>query len=645
MKISSGYFALLLLSITAVIENFYSQQLASFFITLAVVFCLLLALWGFERITHSANTFYKSLGQFLSATTLGGIVLLFITVLVYIGSGYPVWMDQWFRPNYIVDSPSGVTVKAGALYNMKGSVTRISKLSTLSGSFLSSLVSTAEGSENPPPNDRRTTITVTWNQNVSPDLQVEISVRERSNPARDFPPPRSFSGQIGTATITGLRSGTVYEVRVVNNINSRLSKPVILLVATDADGLQLGQTYRGFRLRYYGRLTPTSDGFNASDADGRLELSLTEPRGASSEPLAWNYTGGVNDGFPDGNGKLETDPTQCTSAMCGTFCSGQFKQGDLVSGNCSISVNGIAVPGGKGSTLYDSLSRYLGGVTEAKNAPSVIVGPLFLWFSGKGTLDAVDSSYNDKYSGEWSKGNLIKGDVNKSADSDSVSGQLSTGQQYVLIPPCLLKMTPIIAGGAIGGPAGQLSCDTVEIGEYRGDDIFRGFHFEKHADWNWAMAHWFKDGKRIVLKQSLTPGDSACFQTENFGLPAQIGEPEDKEWGVECTPSGTAPQCEVKSAATDINVMITKQSDAMASVLIRTTGTGHENETAIKIGNDMFTLRAMTKQNTVEDIFLLADMCANNQGLIINQDLRKSTPLAGFCYKLAIGVGRLLACK
>ncbi len=111
-----------------------------------------------------------------------------------------------------------------------------------------------------------------------------------------------------------------------------------------------------------------------------------------------------------------------------------------------------------------------------------------------------------------------------------------------------------------------------------------------------------------------------------------------------CQREGDNNTCDVRSAAIDLTVEISKAPKSSAQFEMLTTGTGRQRETALQIASHKLTLPPTTKQRNAQNLAVLAEMCAHGHADIQNVDLRKSTSLAGFCYRLAICVGRALGC-
>jgi len=243
-----------LLSVTAIATGLAKGHLASLIITVVFVFGLFVALWAFSLMSRQQSGFWATTGKIAGAVTLSAILALFCTVLVYVATGFPVWMDHWFQPGFSVPAPANVSAKPGASLLERRDWTTdghsrswIVREDRALADAVSASASAAEiDNATDVSRDPRTEITVTWDRSMPSDTNIEISIKEK-NQAGDFPPPLAgIPAQTGTASITGLHSGTLYEIRIVAEQRQRRSNPVFKYVATDADQLaRLMQRFGG----------------------------------------------------------------------------------------------------------------------------------------------------------------------------------------------------------------------------------------------------------------------------------------------------------------------------------------------------------------------------------------------------------------
>jgi hypothetical protein len=109
-----GYAALILLSVAATAASLFKGNTGSLIITLVVMFGFFIALFALDRITRATRGFWSNFGRIVSVVVVGAITLLFVEILVYVGTSYPAWLDVWFRPGYKVDPPAKVEFRTGA---------------------------------------------------------------------------------------------------------------------------------------------------------------------------------------------------------------------------------------------------------------------------------------------------------------------------------------------------------------------------------------------------------------------------------------------------------------------------------------------------------------------------------------------------
>ncbi|MBR1164628.1 fibronectin type III domain-containing protein [Bradyrhizobium elkanii] len=615
---SWGYASLVFLSVATIATSLAKGNLVSLVLSLVIVFALAIGLWAFSRMASATelSTFWKATGKVAGATVVASIIALFCCILIYIASGHPIWMDHWFQPAAFVSPPGNVNVRPGAASENKRR-----------------FASTDTNADTYPVGDRRSSITVSWDQGMPDDTNVEISIRQKGL-ADDFPlPARVVPGQAGSALIVGLRPGTVYEVRLNAELWSRRSTPVFKFVATDADHLDIGKI-DDFKKIYTGALTP--EGI-ADDTDAEMSFVALRPR--NDRPAQWNYRGDVSEGLPNGRGTIETDALDCTAAMCGSQCAIESQGGKIIRGQCQLTLSNISVrrlsDEKKKTVLYDQASRYEGEIAGGeKGSASAWLGPFPIWFSGTGELEANDKEYSDVYQGTWREGGFEKGTVR-----GPNGGSLEGGQEYVE-RRCLLIITPM-KGKSIGGGGGRVTCVGIELGDYRGNDHpYSGFDIGI-AD-TLLSSTYYSQGKRTVLPTTRALGN--CKPDETWGLLDASGEGDSPDWNLTCSNPSGALECSLSARAVDIELLGRKPLNDTPRISFRSSGNARGGDTPILLnGTTSRTLRALDKQEPARNMALAAELCGAET--LRNVEQQQDVSMRGFCPRLAIMFNRLYTCS
>ena len=483
-----GYSALVLLSVAATGVSLFNGNMAALIITLVVMFGFFIALWALDRITRATRGFWQNFGRILSVVVVGAIALLFVEILVYIGTSYPAWLDVWFRPGYKVDAPSNLKLRPGAeapSFRYAGRGLLVPRLVPFQTPLINHVrhprgSACQMGMERPPGTtpDRTTSITVSWSPSVQQGTSVEISVR-RKGEAGEFPEPVvTTPGEQGTARVTGLKPATAYEVKIVNVLRARRSAPEIGAIATDADLTPRGRLLSGTENVWesgFGQWSAYYTG--ALNADGQPHADFASMVFESWDDTAkhniacWMYQGAFRGGLPHGFGKLSAMPEYCEGPQCGSTCNGTFKDGNIETASCALFLGGIGYPlSGAQQTLYGGPNRYICEVKGAWPA-SAVLGPLRVSFSGQGTLFASDrgvpgtvvNPYAETYSGVWEGGELKEGKKLTDGKISSI-GNANTSIDIVS-SKCILQVTSKRNENVVG-PGALVSCARVEIGDF-----------------------------------------------------------------------------------------------------------------------------------------------------------------------------------
>jgi hypothetical protein len=87
---------LVLFAIASIIAGWSGDKLATMVLTVTIVIGFAICILGFERLARARQGYYAKLGMVLTGVTLVAVTWLFLSVLSYIGLGYPVALDRFF---------------------------------------------------------------------------------------------------------------------------------------------------------------------------------------------------------------------------------------------------------------------------------------------------------------------------------------------------------------------------------------------------------------------------------------------------------------------------------------------------------------------------------------------------------------------
>ncbi|MDM0001203.1 hypothetical protein QTI24_21530 [Variovorax sp. J22P240] len=195
----------------------------------------------------------------------------------------------------------------------------------------------------------------------------------------------------------------------------------------------------------------------------------------------WTYVGGVRNGLPDGDGKLEsgTRDAACSEQVCSGSCAGNFVEGNLADVECKLALLNPrwarVEPSDMGPMVTGFNAKYNGNITDGS---AFYVGPFGADANGKGVLQE-DARADDpsgkptvRISGLW-------------------KGSQPHGQATVLLPSGELREGEFADGSLVKGtthfsishfiadaPAGRHSSEFFQrhqsgMGIYLGTNDFR----------------------------------------------------------------------------------------------------------------------------------------------------------------------------
>jgi hypothetical protein len=498
-RIANG--VLLLFAIASVIAGWGRSDLGTFILIAAVVFGFALGVLGFERLARARSVFYARLGMVLITLTLGAILSLFVTVLVYVGTGSPIWLDTFFHPGPPAAAP-------------KASIDEVS--------------------------DRRLVLRLEPYQDDRATIEASLFAHGGEFPIAE---PQRVRATTERVYFESLTPATVYRVRIVAMVRGRPSSPLDLWHATNAVDLQV---------------EPFGDaGANSTDIlySGPINLH-GQPDGSSatlkfvnvSTGGEWTYLGPVRQGRPHGRGSLSRTlagssdgcpgPYEGCFSMCETI---DFNFGELVSGECSLVVNPATWREGQRSFQVEGWGNFFGhvaGASEDHNRSEIssLIGPFPVVFHGKGVLH---TALDDLIAGSWSRGALNGPGSVVLSTSEERHGEFENG----LLKKGAIYNKPFPEGEAVEyrsyeiiefGPsraAIQLGSNSFQIGTANGSNLLLpGFH----GRWSSEAFEVIRypgnapAGKRFVPTDSPTNPD--CVYDEDFGLGIDGQAPSNPGW-------------------------------------------------------------------------------------------------------------------
>jgi hypothetical protein len=657
-----AYGVMLLLSLSSTLLGIWRGRLGAVIISIVVVVALSLVILGLVWIADRKERFWKLTGNTLITAALGGIVTLFLVILFYIGTGYPVWLDVWFGNPINVPPPNEVSISDASspspILSASGSLVLAAAMDAVAqppsrnvireddGSF--KVVTTNLGSSNQSEDtqngiglvrDRRSRAMiapiasyerkVSWNKNVSSDAEMEVQVKRRGSeqvdlivvPARD-----------GFAKIADLRSNEYYEYRVTQIRKGRRSSAVTGCFATPLDFYPDNPqhffpqyiTYYSAERNCEGNIS-SSNGEIVFEALQYYEMNDKERLRNGAGVARWIYKGTISNGKPTWNGTYYADPLECIGDECGVTCDFSSPGGNEGHGKCRIFFGFLSIM----QTLYGGKqSTYIGSIlaTESGNRK---IGPVRYDF-GVGALEAVDTDYTDVYKGDFRRNDIQRIKDSKLADLNAFrDGALLRGKE-VLAGDCLLSMIP---QAGLSGTAVMSSCHSLELGEYRGQrDQFNGIELQFEP----GSSVWLtRSGKKSLLPRPVVSGATECLAKEQFAI--RIAP----EWDLDCE-GGDGRSCTIMNSATDTNFRLSIEDGSLPSVLFSTSAVT-KADGAIHVDEQAYDFAAPSSKDAgISGLAMAAQFCAGKS--MKTPKYGDVVALDGFCPTLAVGFARLVNC-
>jgi hypothetical protein len=526
----------------------------------------------------------------LSVVVIGAITLLFVEILLYIGTSYPPWLDIWFRPGYRVDPPAGIELRPGARASHSSFAGRGLSIPWRPTPEIPSIhvvrykrgTACQMGGEHPrgTTQDRSTSVTVTWSPNVQAGTKVEISIRK------------------------------------------------------------IGESGEFPRSAYY---TGALDKRGRPEADfGSMIFETWGDEAARHNPACWIYEGAFHDGRPHGRGTLSTMPEDCEGVQCGSTCAGTFNNSKVKTAHCTLFLRFVKYPdSGSRQILYGGPNRYVGDVKGGGS--SARLGPFSVSFSGQGTLAASDRGvpgtvvdpYADTYAGKWQDGVLIEGEKQTDGRISSVG---TNGSSFdVVSTKCILQAISKRKGNVVG-PAALASCSRLEIGDFVGrEGPLTGFSIDA-AD-GMLRSEWHERNKKDRVKATPLPTKPACMTEETFGL-HEPPIPADGDWKLDC--SEQTSSCQIAAPAAGIAFDVKRREGDVPEVSVRAVD-DVKARAQLNVDGESIEIPSVSARDNGAGYYLVARLCGGKSAE--NMSLGRSVPLQQFCSLAAVAFARIYACE
>lgn len=479
--------ALFLFAASALIVGWAGGSLATLILMACVVFAFAIAVLGFDRLARNAKGFYAVLAGFF-ITVLGvSILTLFVTVLIYIGTGWPPWLDRILKLGAPPPAPvaSVYTVEPDAL------------------TF--ALV---------PYSDDTTTIAAKLTLAGANDTAVV---------------KQEVPGSATAVTFTDLVPGRRYILQLVAQSAGRSSEVTALERYTHARDNELVTSLIKGTARYTGEVTQEGQ---FSSQNGKIDFRLP------NWPIVFRFTGEVANGVPregqlefvaDGGevdfcGDQEQLPTRtCAGGKCSRV---SFGDEGLVSATCDMQIAWVPVMTSLGEYRKVQRGRFIGSLSgsSADSAGNFVamVGPFPAVFSGHGELTFGEAAV---YEGIWKDGLLdgpgrlkLGDEIN---DGIFAMGQLVTGSVYNRSFSPSYRVSFDTAGPNTPHPKGIVLTDTsFSLGTPTGTGIHSpGYSFSPaQEEQPAALWHTSDNDQSDRTHSSLASNDPDCLDDEAFGL-------------------------------------------------------------------------------------------------------------------------------
>lgn len=582
---------LLLFAVASIIAGWSGDKLATVVLTAVIVIGFMVALLGFVRLSNAGGGYYARLAIVLTTAVLVAVIVLFMTVLFYIATGNPVWLDTFFG-NQTPPAPS-------ASIEQKNS----------------------------------RSLTVNLAAYPVPDGTIQVVIFDaQGNPVGSS---QSFDATLDSFVLSNLEPATRYRVRVTAIVRKRPSAPHDIVTATDAEGMliKLPVSDGVFQNAYYtGSVNPDL----IPDADA----AKIEFREAG---VSWIYWGPVREGLPSGKGRA----LGCELA--------EFESGKLSRSDCIIPLNPAAYREKDSTILTEGGSVYMGGVVGASGPTINTLGPYPVEFDGEGTLESEDVIISGNWrasavegdgvvafanglvrTGTFEQGLLKEGLVlGEQLDDVTMSYEVNrfapTGAASVLSPRgfsfgVMSRADP--RGPYSMGYSGQIMDDEFVLTLFEGDNP-RGVEF----------------------RPILPPTSQDCQTRETFGMNVDTSAMFKKGWRLSSTnhlegtseSPGEPPDYEVwlELMPADIHVYAFRYQGETADIRFWV-GNNFDPAQQIEIDGKRIETNSIQARRQPHAGLTVARLCRGKE--VTNLTNGKSVQIEGLCPALALMLGRTYYC-
>ncbi|WP_338893847.1 hypothetical protein [Sinorhizobium meliloti] len=656
----AAYGVLILITLASAFLSIARGSMGPAIISIVVVISLCLVVLGLVWIAERKEWLWQLVGGVLVTAVLAGIVTLFLAILVYIGTGYPAWLDVWFGPAVQVDAPEGVGV-GGADDIIKAKDPRPGM----------TLASTSAGSKETPPRNvirhddgsfevlteskgdsvreeptsqgiglkraRRSSQMIapiatyerqiTWSKSAYEDVTIEVEVTGRGGDK--YQVTVQEPSQSGSARFTGLLSNEMYDYKVTAIRKGRRSPTVNGCFATPLDFYvdDPQPHFPGF-ITYYSAERDCDGKIEADDGTIIYEaLQYWEEKPKRSNGVArWIYVGEIRDSLPTWNGTLHADPIDCLGDACGSTCTLSKGIGD-----CELFLDFVAVSrsDGKNALYGPAKSQYRGSIIVSESGDRRL-GPVRYSFK-IGDLEAVDRDYSDVYSGDWEHNDIAVIKNATFADLNSFrTGALLSGKE-VVESDCLVAVfphDPVVGAGFRG------TCGSFEVGEFRGkQDPFNGFRLDLSEG---SPVRLFRNGVTTVLSPPSGLDAASCFKSHQFDINAST------EWPLACEGGGSR-LCNIRSKKVDVEFQISAAEGKLPSVQFLHTETAGKDNSVLVDGTRFAFAPRSSKDAPLSSLAMMAQFCSGKE--LKTNYYEDTVPLTDFCPTAAVAFARLVTCK
>lgn len=537
--------ALAILFVAAMAASYFKGDNSSYLINLVLTTLLAFIVLGLDRVSRERGKWWQIFGNALITLILIAVTAVILTILYYIPTGQPPFLDVWFRRDFRIEKPKDVSFSS----NFVELIGSASAKEVEVGFPIRFREYRSKVVGNRAQQDSRM---VRWTPTAGDDIMIEISLRKEGEAT--FTVIRGdIPAQVGFYKIDGLSRGSVYEVRVVASRHGRKSDPEFKRsgIAADETILDDQPLFPEYIIYYSGNIDDSGringsgiliyeyvgyrDLFKFGD-DYIRDLDIV-PR--------WIYSGQIRDNRPVGRGSLTADKRECYYApSCLSSCEGAFDwrgQGVIVDGKCHLSMGGLTLtnnglsPNNIGTHFREG--EYLGYVKMA-NERTIRLGPFKSTFYGKGVLQARDSTGPRLYVGPWENGELAAaGRMVDRVDSGDLSWfklDLLHNGWNIYRDGCGLYAKSIDNDYFVSA-----DCLSIEI-----QSVKSGFSLRRSVDGNAFNGR--IDGT-LILNSTYRDDELNCFEADMFTVSKYVSL---ADWKVDC--DAYERLCRLRHASTSI---------------------------------------------------------------------------------------------